>query len=465
MMKEKLYFYYTNDLHSHFDHWSQVATYMKDKQQTRKKDGSSFWLTDIGDHIDRVNPITEATMGKANVELLNELAYDFVTIGNNEGITLSHDDLYHLYDDANFAVVCSNLVCTTEENPTWLLSEKIVVSASGVRIGIIGLTARFNPYYHKLGWDVTDIYDALDDRLEYLSDKTDINVLLSHTGINTDEEIAKRYPEIDVIIGSHTHHLFEVGEVVNDVLLTAGGKLCANVGEVVFTWDHGTNSLTEKRATTTNVTGFPKHFQTEKRLLELKEASDVILEKKIIQVNEPIKAHWFSETEIMLRLTDELSRFAKVDIAMLNAGLLLESFDAGDITYKDVHRVCPHPINPCIVSLIGSDLIEVIKICLQRDFVELKLKGFGFRGEVIGKMIFIGLEITTYVDENGQEFLQDVLFQDELIKSTEVYQVVTADAFTFGKLIPQISNAANKQLLLPEYIRDILVKALLKYNQ
>ncbi len=43
--------------------------------------------------MDRSNIYTEATLGKGNVELLNEAQYDVVTIGNNEGITLSFEDL------------------------------------------------------------------------------------------------------------------------------------------------------------------------------------------------------------------------------------------------------------------------------------------------------------------------------------------------------------------------------------
>src|SRR5699024_9804595 len=132
----------------YFDHWAQVVNFLKRKRQERAERREASWTIDIGDHLDRVHPITEATMGKANVELLNDAAYDLVTIGNNEGITLSHSNLYHLYDDARFSVVCSNLQCTLSPNPRWLMQSKIVTSDSGVRIAFIGLTAPFNPYYH-----------------------------------------------------------------------------------------------------------------------------------------------------------------------------------------------------------------------------------------------------------------------------------------------------------------------------
>ncbi|GMA53838.1 hypothetical protein GCM10025857_51950 [Alicyclobacillus contaminans] len=66
--------------------------------------------------------------------------------------------------------------------------------------------------------------------------KVDILVLLSHLGINEDRQIAKELPEFDVIIGSHTHHLFPNGEQVGNTLLAAAGRFGEYVGEVTLFW-------------------------------------------------------------------------------------------------------------------------------------------------------------------------------------------------------------------------------------
>src|SRR5690625_4397986 len=129
-MLEKIYLYHTNDLHSYFDNWAQVATIVKTKRAEKAEKEEEHLLVDIGDHIDRVHPVTEATLGKANVALLNDLDYDVVTIGNNEGITLSHHQLYHLYDDARFDVVCSNMTSTRGNLPDWLKLQHTVETKS-----------------------------------------------------------------------------------------------------------------------------------------------------------------------------------------------------------------------------------------------------------------------------------------------------------------------------------------------
>lgn len=71
--------------------------------------GEEVLLFDIGDACDRVHPLTEATNGKANIELLNQVPFDAVTIGNNEGIGNDKRQLDELYDDAEFPVVLANL--------------------------------------------------------------------------------------------------------------------------------------------------------------------------------------------------------------------------------------------------------------------------------------------------------------------------------------------------------------------
>lgn len=459
-MLEKIHFFYTNDLHSNFEHWPRVASFMKEETAKKAEQNESYWLVDIGDHIDRVSPIAEAYMGKANVALMNDLGYDIVTLGNNEGITLAHDDLYRLYDDADFQVVCSNLHNMDDDNPKWLRSVVQVQSKSGIKIGVLGLTTPFNAFYNLLNWHVEFPLKTLEKYVSELNKSADIIVLLSHLGINEDRQIADRFPEIDVIIGGHTHHLLKTGETVKNTLITAAGKHCEHVGEVTLTWDHKRNCLMSKEAHTTNITEFAKDLQTEKSLNELSEQADNIMNRSIIYTEDTIEVNWFKQTKIMEELTETLRKWTGAECAMLNAGLLLDSFEQGDVTYKDIHRICPHPINPCLVTLKGDELLEVIRASFSRELIELKLKGFGFRGEVIGKMIFSGVDIETDTHRDGQEFVRNVRIAGKPLDQERTYTLATADTFTFGRLLPEIAKSESKQYFLPEFIRDLLVKTL-----
>ena len=243
------------------------------------------------------------------------------------------------------------------------------------------------------------------------------------------------------------------------------GKHCAYVGEVSLTWDHRQKKLIKKQAHATNITHLYPDFSARERLYELEEAAELILDKKIIEVKEPIEADPYRETKIMKLLSKKLRDLTGAEIAMLNAGLLIESFPAGNITYRDVHRICPHPINPCVVTLTGDELKEVVRASLTKAFMELELKGFGFRGKVLGRMVFDNLTVETEFYENGQEYVKKITFEGKPLQSKQTYKIATADTFTFGRLLPEVAKSEYKQLYLPQFIRELLVETLLDYKE
>lgn len=460
-MIEKFHLYYTNDLHSNFKQWPKVAAFMNKNKAKREAQSEDYWLIDIGDHVDRVHPIAEAFMGKANVALMNRLGYDVATIGNNEGITLPHDDLFHLYDDADFDVVCGNLNSLTEVEPEWLQTYTVKTSSSGVKFGFIGLTAPFNAFYELLDWHISEPFHVLDRYIEALDRTVDIIVLLSHLGIYEDEAIAKRYPEIDVIIGGHTHHLLRTGKYVNNTVLTAGGKHCEFAGHVILEWDHHENKLTNKEAYTIDTTHLEDDSETYELLEQLEREAEQKLGETVACIKEPIEAKWFEDTKVMQELTNTLKQWTNAEAAMLNAGLILDHLPAGNVTYKDIHHICPHPINPVIIELSGNELIEVARVSFTDEFTKMKLKGFGFRGKLLGRMLFAGLKVETDLHSDGREYVTSVkLANGDELDSSKKYKVATADTFTFGRMLPPVARSEVKKYFLPEFLRDLLADTL-----
>ncbi|SFD94824.1 2',3'-cyclic-nucleotide 2'-phosphodiesterase/5'-or 3'-nucleotidase, 5'-nucleotidase family [Lentibacillus persicus] len=459
-MQEKVYIYYTNDLHSNFDNWPQVTGFLKNAREAREAENQACWLLDIGDHVDRVHPIAEAFMGKANVQLMNDVGYDFATIGNNEGITMAHEDLHHLYDDADFQVVCTNLHSLTDDAPGWLHSAVQTQTESGIKVGIIGLTAPFNAFYELLDWHISAPMQELERHVAELKETTDIIILMSHLGLTEDQEIARRFKDIDVIIGGHTHHLLRSGETINNTIITAAGKHCAHAGEVVVTWDHNRKQVIDKKADVYEMATLAKDLNTEQTLNELMKKADDMLGEPIIELKTPIHVKWFQHTEIMAKLTETLKEWTEADAALLNSGLLLDQIPAGEVTLKDIHRICPHPINPCVVELDGDELTEIVRASLTKDLTELKLKGFGFRGEIIGKMIFAGIDVKTSWHDDGTEYVKAIYYNGSPLDTEQLFRVATADTFTFGRLLPEIAKSEVKDYFVPEFLRDLLAYTL-----
>lgn len=462
-MHEKIHLYYTNDLHSDFTYWPKVASYIKKRRQACELRGISSFLFDIGDHMDRVHPIAEAFKGKANVQLLNDLSYDCVTIGNNEGITLAESELDTLYEDATFDVVVTNMQKMNGPSPDWLQRVATYETSAQTTIGVIGVTAPFNPFYHLLHWHMADAAEMIQWELEQLREQVDVIVLLSHLGLNEDRRLARLFPEIDVIIGGHTHHLLQQEEVVDQTILTAAGKHCSHVGEVIITFDHETGQVIAKEASAINITQVDDDEQTVQALADWEEQARHLLEQPVLTATEGISADPFEKSAFLDHFTRTLLDWTGADCAMLNAGILVEPFDPGTITYKDIHKACPHPINPCVVEVTGSELLEVLRATFSTELTTLPLKGFGFRGDVIG--VFSYAQIVMHHKEQGQEqYIYDVSIQGKPLDPAQTYRLATVDMFTFGRLLPEIARSPVKKYFLPEMIRDVLTKALQTYD-
>ncbi|MBU5595625.1 bifunctional metallophosphatase/5'-nucleotidase [Amphibacillus sp. MSJ-3] len=455
-MQEEIFFYFTSDLHSYFDNWPKIVHFLNQRVIERKNKNQSYYILDNGDHIDRMNPITEALKGKGNVELLNEAHYHVVTLGNNEGITLTKKELYQLYDQAEFSVVCANLFSRIDPNPSWLKPYEILITNSGVRIAVIGLTAPFTAFYNPLAWDIDDPFVTLSKYIKEIEENSDIILLLSHLGIDQDEMIAEQFPEIDVIIGGHTHHLFEIEEHRNQSILTAVGKSGFYVGEIQLSWDHDTQSLVGKKAAAHPVPDGLEDSKTTELLNKQRLTTKRIMNKEVVTLTRPLEVDWFKETYLIKQLVHTLKNWTNADAAMLNAGILLGGFDQGIVTELDVHKNCPHPINPCLVVITGQELLEIVRAGLTKAYQQNHVKGYGFRGKVMGTLVYADIDFELEHDDEGKAYVESLWIGNEPLNVKKKYRLATADMFTFGHLSPQISRAQSKKFFMPEFMRDLL---------
>jgi len=425
----KLHVIHYNDLHSNFDMWPRYLSFVKEHRTYETL------VFDLGDHADRAHPATEATRGRINTGLLNQLAPTAVTIGNNEGITFPHEWLDALYADAEFPVLVSNL-----EAP-FARGGMIVETAEG-RVGLFGLTAPYEQLYSLLGWEIEDPFEAARREVEELRGQVDVLICLSHLGYYQDEALADRFPELDLIVGAHTHHVLDDGVVRNGVLIAQAGKHGQYAGEIYINTDTG-----EKHALLHPLHAYEQDQET-LSLLEREVHSAERDMKESIGRTSGLANDWFSSSPFTQLLTDVMQQWCEADVACAPAGILLGSLPPGDVTRHDLHRLCPHPINPCKLTLSGTELMHLVDRFEANDFRQLKVRGLGFRGKLMGKMHYAGLTVG-----------QDVRIAGKLIEPSGSYTLATLDMFTFGPIFPELKDVP-KEYFLPELLRDLLAKEL-----
>ncbi|MFA9559868.1 bifunctional UDP-sugar hydrolase/5'-nucleotidase [Evansella sp. AB-rgal1] len=455
MISRKLRILHTNDLHSQLENWAAVTSLLKKKKVAAEVNGEDILLFDIGDHSDRVHSITEGLQGRGNVQLLNKMGYDAVTIGNNEGITFSKEALDELYEDANFPVILSNLFETNGKLPHWCNEYKILTTSSGIRIGVTGVTIPYKQFYKTLGWDIQDPFKILEPILKVLRPKVDILICLSHLGLYDDEKMAEFFPELDIILGSHTHHVLHEGEKVNGTWINQAGRSGKYIGEIIVEINKTKtdNNLIVESVRSIEVDLLQTDKDTEKDLSRLYIEANSQLEKNLLFLKNDLDIDWYKPTPLSNMLAEGLREWCDADVSMVNSGVLLDSLKCGEITYKDIHRICPHPINPALVIIRGEKLLEIIRQAKKKEMIDFALKGFGFRGKILGEMIFDGLSI-----HSTSSFIkdEDVIIGGEPLQRSENYRLATLDMFTLGNIYPAISSIKEKKYFMPEFLRDIL---------
>jgi 2',3'-cyclic-nucleotide 2'-phosphodiesterase (5'-nucleotidase family) len=448
---ETIHIYHTNDVHSHLENWPRIQEFLDKKKNQHHNEAEDTFLFDIGDFVDRWHPLSEATKGKGNIRLLNESVYTAVTIGNNEGINLAYQDLDHLYDGANFDVLVANFFRKNLNYPEWVKPYKVYITKEGTRIGVIGLTAYFSEPFELLGWHLSEPILELRKRMDELKRKSDVIILLSHLGIKKDEMIAGEFPDIDVILGGHTHHVLPEGEVVNQTLIGAAGKYGNYVGYTALTISDD-KKVIQKHAMLYDVKKLPVPIGEEEQATAFYKQGKEMLSQQITVLPEKLESNFFQETNFSRLLCEALREWCNADCAFINAGLLLGPL-SGKVTNFDLLSVCPHPINPCKVELSGKELESVLWQTRDEKWPDEKIMGLGYRGTLVGTFIYDQIEF-----KNSEVFVRN-----EKINPSERYTLAVPDMFTFGRFFPALYHSQNKTYYLPEFLRD-LVRWKLKRN-
>ncbi|WP_431027685.1 bifunctional metallophosphatase/5'-nucleotidase [Lysinibacillus sp. LZ02] len=449
-MLEKIHIFHTNDLHSHFEYWLRMQTFIKEQRRLLASKGEVSFLVDIGDHLDRSNIYTEATLGKGNIQLLNEAEYDVVTIGNNEGITLSFEELSSLYETAQFDVVVANLNAIERDNPNWLKPYSILTTVYGTKIAVIGATAQFDVFYRTLNWEVTEPRKALILLVQQLRKEVDIIVCLSHLGITDDELLAKECPDLDVIFGAHTHHVFPQGKHVNGVLLTGGGKFGQFTGHLTILYDHDQKhieSMEEELIENGQLTMAPGEAEF---LYSLVKKGEALLSEPVTQLSKTYYKEWFHHSSLSRLFAEAVFDYTDADCIMFNAGIFVEDLKKGYVSTFDMHKILPHPINLCLMELTGAELKEMYMQAQNEEWPQLQLKGLGFRGIVFGKLLMYNISMNKH---------RKLFIGGQQVEPTKTYKLATLDLFTFGYFFPTFKYA-KKHYYLPTFLRDIFLSYL-----
>ncbi|WP_127588248.1 bifunctional metallophosphatase/5'-nucleotidase [Paenibacillus koleovorans] len=453
---QQLHIVHTNDLHSSFEQMPRIATAVR---RARAKWGEEqLLLLDIGDHMDRMRVETEGSMGEANVAVLNATGYDAVVLGNNEGLTFPKATIADTYrKHAQFRILGTNLLDSDiGRQPDWL-SSSVLLQRGNLKVGLIGVTAFYASFYALLGWTATEPLQAVrEEAIKLRLAGAQLVIVMSHLGLMMDQRMARETEGIDLILGGHSHHLMEQPEREGSVWLAATGSHGRFIGELTVSYDFETGNVTLDEGDSVPLGQYEPDEAIASLIERYRVCSVDRLEQVVATLEHPLDVDWYGESPLGNLLASGIRRWTGAEIGLVNAGQLLSGLERGPVTLGRLHAMCPSPINPCLTMLDGRHLLEALEESLQPDYMERAIKGYGFRGQVLGILGTDGLSIE--YDPNGEAgaSILSVLVNGVPLELERRYRVGMIDMFTFGSGYMSLSRGEDTTYYLPEFIRDVL---------
>ncbi|MBI2810652.1 MAG: bifunctional metallophosphatase/5'-nucleotidase [Candidatus Melainabacteria bacterium] len=208
---------HTNDLHAHDESFEErqrsIGGFPRIGHMLRlmrAKDPKHTLTIDAGD-IFQGTPLFTKYHGEVEVNMLNKMGYDIYTIGNHE-FDDGPQNLAQQLKLAKFDIINVNMDLSAEPELSALVKPSVIREIDGQKIAFIGgITADLNSVALNTGG--VKIKSAGPNWVQPFIDEVDrlkasgINkiVLVTHCGVESDKILAQSIPEIDVIIGGHSH--------------------------------------------------------------------------------------------------------------------------------------------------------------------------------------------------------------------------------------------------------------------
>lgn len=310
-------------------------------------------------------PYSELSRGGAiagaMVEVLGAVGYDAWAVGNHEfdrGIPNLEAMVAHSV--AHSAVPALNANVTP---PIAGALPSLVVQKGELRVGLVGVvTDELERVVAptRLGESRGgDIADAVRGEVERLDAVTDLVVVVSHIGVEADQELAAEVAGIDLIVGGHSHTPLREAIQVGDTWIVQAGSYARSLGTVQLRVED--DAITRFEYELVDLVDQPADVPPSVQALYEDLRSEVAAEWEV-----PIGLSEVEMREGRGVLSDmglwacaRLREAAGTDIAVYNSGGLRAPFFQGPLTRADVYSVFPFDNTVATFELSGAD-VEVL---------------------------------------------------------------------------------------------------------
>ncbi len=348
-------------------------------------------LLDMGDTF-QGSPESYLTRGRLLVDGLNVLRYDAWVLGNHE-LDWGPEALKSLHDQAEVPFLAANLFFNKEEE-NWLpkIQPYVIREIDGIKIAIIGLTTpgipRWSRPYLLEGAMFKQSVVTLQEVMPLVKEAgADVIVVAAHQGYkergddfaNEVQTIARAFPEIDVILGGHSHK--PVADMrFGGVLYAQAGYHGIWLGQIDMVYDTVERKVVEKSGRLIDMDdGVPFHAALQERWADDLNAAKIELDQVLGIIPEELStsADALGRSPVQQLIGQAIADGTGAEI-VLHGTLGDESIKAGPITYRDVWKIVPYENTIGVLELTTGEIRSVLSEGRGRYEASRSLAPYGF---------------------------------------------------------------------------------------
>ena len=182
---------------------ARIATMVK---RARAENPGRVLFLDAGDMLSKGDALTIRDGGEQSLHLLDVMGVDAFTPGNGD-FYFSLENLLHLVPLVKYPVLDANL--TWRESGRRPFTPSAVKEVAGIKVAILGLGFIHVELPSARKLDYHDPVAVAKELAPGLRRQAALVLALTHIGIGDDEKLAAEVPEIDLIVGGHTHTVLQ----------------------------------------------------------------------------------------------------------------------------------------------------------------------------------------------------------------------------------------------------------------
>jgi len=215
--------------------YARLATLVDEERAASK--AARVFLIHAGDELSRGDDLTRATLGAANMAIMNHLKFDIYLPGNGDHYD-GPDVLLAMLRRAKFPVLSANVTVAATGQP--IGKPYIIEQAGPVRVAFLGLCLVKADHESSALYIMDYPFTVAEKLVPELRKQADVVVVVSHLGALRDVELAELVPGIDVIIGAHSHTEMPEGVRMKgpdgrEVLIAQAGEQLRFLGKIGLT--------------------------------------------------------------------------------------------------------------------------------------------------------------------------------------------------------------------------------------